>query len=105
MVDVTVLKNATETVDQTRHLDVGACESRRGLLEHHLHRRWEERESDTEEPDRQPAPAFPKRMLPGVKTLVASVACGSTRPNWTLLAISFLISAVVVIGLRLVFGA
>lgn len=36
--------------------------------------------------------------------LVARVACGSTRPSWTLLAISFLISAVVVIGLRVVFG-
>ena len=36
--------------------------------------------------------------------LVARVVRGSTRPYWTLLAISFFISAVVVIGLRLVFG-
>lgn len=36
--------------------------------------------------------------------LVARVARGSTRPSWTLLAISFLISAVVVIGLRIVLG-
>jgi hypothetical protein len=37
--------------------------------------------------------------------LVARVARGSIRPSWTLLAISFLISAAVVIGLRIVFGA
>lgn len=36
--------------------------------------------------------------------LVARVARGSTRPSWTLLAISFLISAVIVIGLRIVLG-
>lgn len=35
---------------------------------------------------------------------VACLARGSTRPSWTLLAISFLISAVIVIGLRIVFG-
>jgi hypothetical protein len=40
-----------------------------------------------------------------MKTLVARAAIGSTRPGWTLLAISFLVSAVVVIGLRIVFGA
>ncbi|CUT11564.1 hypothetical protein BF49_2644 [Bradyrhizobium sp.] len=44
-------------------------------------------------------------MLTAVKTLAARVARGSTRPDWTLLAISSLISAVVVIGLRFVFGA
>jgi hypothetical protein len=43
-------------------------------------------------------------MLRTLKMLVACVARGSTRPFWTLLAISFLISAVVVIGLRAVFG-
>lgn len=36
--------------------------------------------------------------------LVARVARGSTRPSWTLLAISFLISADIVIGLRIVLG-
>ena len=36
--------------------------------------------------------------------LVACLARGSTRPSWTLLAISFLISAVIVIALRIVFG-
>ncbi|CUT13462.1 hypothetical protein BF49_4542 [Bradyrhizobium sp.] len=40
-----------------------------------------------------------------MKMLVVHVARGSTRPSWTLLAISFLISGAVVIGLRLVFGA
>jgi hypothetical protein len=39
-----------------------------------------------------------------MKLLVARAARGSTRPGWTLLTISFLISAVAVIGLRLVFG-
>ncbi|SFP66424.1 hypothetical protein SAMN05216330_10952 [Bradyrhizobium sp. Ghvi] len=37
--------------------------------------------------------------------LVARVALGSTRPSWTLAAISFLISAVIVVGLRIVLGA
>ncbi|WP_283807426.1 hypothetical protein [Bradyrhizobium embrapense] len=39
-----------------------------------------------------------------MKMLVIRVARGSTRPFATLLAIAFLISAVVVIGLRVVFG-
>jgi len=37
--------------------------------------------------------------------LVARVARASTRPSWTLLAISFLISGAVVIALRIVFGS
>lgn len=52
MVDDVVLKNATETawnVYRARRPDVGARDSRRCLLERHLHRRWEERQSDTEE--------------------------------------------------------
>lgn len=44
-------------------------------------------------------------MLTGMKMLVARVARGTTRPSWTLLAISFLISAVIVIALRIMFGA
>ncbi|MCJ9705311.1 MULTISPECIES: hypothetical protein [unclassified Bradyrhizobium] len=52
MVDEAVLKNATEiawTAYRARHPDVDAQDSRRCLLERHLHRRWEERKSDTEE--------------------------------------------------------
>lgn len=52
MVDDATLKNATETawrVFRARHPDVDAFDSRRCLLERHLHRRWEERESDAEE--------------------------------------------------------
>jgi hypothetical protein len=52
MVDEVVLKNAAEsawTVYRARHQDVDSHDSRRCLLERHLHRRWEERESDTEE--------------------------------------------------------
>jgi hypothetical protein len=44
-------------------------------------------------------------MLTGMKMLVASVVRESTWPNWTLLAISYLISAVIVIALRFVVGA
>lgn len=47
-----VLKNAAETawtVYRARHPDVDACDSRRCLLERHLLRRREERESDAEE--------------------------------------------------------
>ncbi len=40
-------------------------------------------------------------MLTGMKMLVARVVRESTRPGWTLLAISYLISAVIVIALRL----
>lgn len=40
-----------------------------------------------------------------MKMLVARAAIGSTRPGWTLLAISFLISAIIVMGLRIAFGA
>ena len=52
MVDEAVFKNATETawtVYRAQHPDIGARDGRRCLLERHLHRRWEERESDTEE--------------------------------------------------------
>lgn len=40
----------------------------------------------------------------GLKMLVARVARGSTRPSWTLLAISCLISAVTVLAGRCAFG-
>jgi|UPI0004B122EA hypothetical protein len=44
-------------------------------------------------------------MLRDMKMFVARVACGSTQPGWTLLAISFLLSAVVVVIMRFVLGA
>ncbi|MCK1625907.1 hypothetical protein IVA98_22605 [Bradyrhizobium sp. 160] len=52
MVDEVVLKRATEpawTVYRATHPDIDAQDSRRCLLERHLQRRWEERESDPEE--------------------------------------------------------
>jgi len=52
IVNDAVPKNATETawtVYRARHPEVDASDSRRCLLERHLLRRWEERESDTEE--------------------------------------------------------
>jgi len=39
-----------------------------------------------------------------MKMLVARVARGSTRPSWTLLAMSSLISACIVMILRFAFG-
>ena len=51
------------------------------------------------------AAASSRRMLTAMKTLAARVARGSTRPDWTLLAISALISATIVTVLRFVFGA
>lgn len=110
MVDDAVLKNAPETactMYQARYPDVGARDSRRCLLERHLRRRQEERDSDTEELTSFGI-AYLHRLPRDecyMKMLVARVARGSTRPSWTLLAIAFLISAVVVIGLRIVFGA
>ena len=52
MVDDVVLKNAAETawtVYRARNPEIGAQVDRRCLLERHLHKRWEERQSDTEE--------------------------------------------------------
>lgn len=52
MVDEVVLKNATETAwtaYRARHPDVDAHDGRRCLMERYLHRRWEERQSDTED--------------------------------------------------------
>ena len=40
-----------------------------------------------------------------MKMLVARLARGGTRPVWTLLAISFLIAAVIVTALRIVFDS
>ena len=41
-------------------------------------------------------------MLTPLKTILARVARGSTRPGWTLLAIACLVSAAIVIALRFV---
>ena len=52
MVDEVVLKNAAETawsVYRARHPEVDAHDSRRCLLERHLHGRSKARASDTEE--------------------------------------------------------
>jgi len=109
MVDEVAVRRAAETawtVYRAAHPDVDTQDSRRCLLERYLHRRREARESDTEELQLRhsaPAPASPRRMLTGMKML-AGWAQGSTRPNWTLLAISFLISATIVTVLRFVFG-
>jgi len=78
MADDVFLKNARETawtVYRARHPDVDADDGRRCL-----------------------------RMLTSMKMLVARVANGNTRPGWTLLAISSLVSATIVIGVRIAFG-
>lgn len=52
MVDEVVLKNAAETawtLYRARHPHVDASDSRRCLMERHLHRRCEERQSDAED--------------------------------------------------------
>ncbi|PSO16095.1 hypothetical protein C7G42_25565 [Bradyrhizobium sp. MOS003] len=50
--DDAILRSATQTawaVYRARHPEVDAFDSRRCLLERHLQRRWEARESDAEE--------------------------------------------------------
>jgi hypothetical protein len=52
MDDEVAVRRAAETawtVYRAAHPDVDTQDSRRCLLERHLHRRWEARESDTEE--------------------------------------------------------
>jgi len=95
------------TVYRATHPDVGARASRRCLLEHHLQGRREARVGDAEELASfgLPASASRRRMLTDLKMLIARVARGSTRPIWTLLAISYLFSAVIVMALRCAFGA
>ncbi|AHY50695.1 hypothetical protein [Bradyrhizobium japonicum] len=111
MVDEVMVRRAAETawtVYRAAHPGVDVQDSRRCLLERYLHRRREEREIDAEEHqlrDSLPAPASRRRMLTGMKMFVARVVRESTRPSWTLLAISYLISAVIVIALRFVVGA
>jgi hypothetical protein len=46
-----------------------------------------------------------RRMLRRVEGLVWRVAAESAKPDLTLLAISYLLSAVIVLALRSVFGA
>jgi hypothetical protein len=112
MVEEVVLKNATETawtVYRARHPHVDASDGRRCLMQRHLHRRWEERQSDAEDLATFGL-AYLHRLrrdecLTWMKMIVARVAIGSPRPGWTLLAISFLISAVLVVGLRIAIGA
>jgi hypothetical protein len=52
MFDDIVLKTAAETawtVYRSHHPGIDARDDRRGLLQRHLQRRWEERRSDSEE--------------------------------------------------------
>ncbi|WGD51581.1 hypothetical protein QA641_40160 [Bradyrhizobium sp. CB1650] len=44
-------------------------------------------------------------MLRRVEVLVGRVAAESARPEWTLLAVSYFLSAVIVLALRSVLGA
>jgi hypothetical protein len=106
-----VLKNATETawtVYRARNPEIG--DSGRSALSAGAPPAQETgRATERHRRARQlrisvPAPSPQRRVLNSMKMLVARVANGSTRPSWTLLAISFLISAVIVIGLRIAFG-
>ena len=51
-----------------------------------------------------PRAASRTRMLRWIEAVVCRVAAGSARPDWTLLAISYAISAAVVISLHSVFN-
>lgn len=112
MVDDAILKNATETAwngvpgkaprgrrSRQPSLPLGAPSAQDLGRVRERHRRTRELRH------RLPASASSRRMLTCMKMIVARVAVGSTRPGWTLLAISFLISAVLVVGLRTALGA
>ena len=93
MVDDVPLRTAVHTVWSlylANHRDVDAADIRRCLLERHLQGRWEARSR--------------RRMLRLMEGLVRRVALDSARPDWTLLAISELASAAIVLFFRSMFS-
>ena len=104
MVDDVPLRTAVDkawAVYLAKHRGVDAADSRRCLLERHLQSRREAREGVVEE-----LTGFGTRggMLKRMEGFVCRVAAESTGPDRTLLAISYLASATVVVVLRSVFG-
>ena len=108
MVDDVPLRTAVHTVWSlylAKHRDVDAADTRRCLLERHLQGRWEARCRRTHgiRPG-LPRSASQRRMLRLMEGLVRRVAVDSARPDWTLLAISELASAAIVLFFRSMFS-
>jgi hypothetical protein len=88
---------------RAKHRDVDAADSRRCLLERHLQGRWEAHVSDAKNSRARLGllgASSRRRMLRLMERLVRRVAAGSARPVWTLLAVSKLVSAVIVLVFR-----
>ena len=75
-----------------------AARGPRFLLERHLHERLGAREGDCRTTPR-------RRMLRRVHSLLGRIVSGSARSDWTLLAVSYLLSGAIVMAMRSVFGA
>ncbi len=111
MVDEAALRRAVDTawsLYRAKHRDLDAADSRRCLLQRHLRGRWEARVSEIEEltgfglaylnssPQR--------RMLRLMEKLVRQLVVSTARPEWTLLIISELVSAAIMLILRSMFA-
>ena len=106
MTDGSSLTRAVDTawsVYRATRPEVDTTDGRRCLLERRLHRRWEAHGSDVEELTGFGiafSRAFPNRNVETGGGEPRRLAGASARPNWTLLAISYAISAAVVISLH-----
>jgi hypothetical protein len=110
MLDEVPLGNAVDTAwsdYRATHRDIDAADVRRCLLERHLPKKWEAQARDAEK-----LTFFgfaylehsPTRMLRRVDSLVCRLAADSARPDWTLLVVSYIISAAIVLLLQSIFG-
>ncbi len=102
-------RRAAETawiVYRASHRGTDVQDGRRCLLERHLQDGTLNMATpkNAQAPARLSAPASSGRMLREMKMLLGRVARGGTRPIWTLLAISCIISGAIVIALRCAFG-
>ncbi|WP_426527949.1 hypothetical protein [Bradyrhizobium sp. McL0615] len=105
---IDALRSAVETawtIDRATHDGVDAADGRRCLLERHLSGRPEARGGAVEVLAHFGCAASGRRMLTPAKELLGWLALGSARPVWTVLAVSHLVSAAVVLVLRSAFGA
>jgi hypothetical protein len=105
MVDEVLRKavGMARTVYLATHRDVDAADGRRCLLERHL-QGMEVSQSEMEELtcsglaylDRLPQ----GRMMKRIELLIERIAAGSARPDWTLFALSSLLSATLVLAMQ-----
>jgi hypothetical protein len=103
MVDDLPLRTAVHTVWSlylAKHRDVDAADTRRCLLERHLQKRGRTHGVRLGLPGAAPR----RRMLRLMEGLVRRVVVDSVRPDWTLLAISELASAAIVLFFRSMFS-